>query len=158
MAKAIEDTLKHMKKVTSNNYLSISRNSFKWNVMLQAPAEDMCSWKISILFLWKKISIYNYEYMIRRSWPTYDIEKFKQYLFRWHFIYIKLQIYQQNLKYSYTKGITKMDKMSAIKDVDTVHMPNWCHVPNSSHAFSKVCKNIDKSMVQRMQIQGWGFH
>jgi len=62
--------------------------------------------------------------MIRRSWPTYDIEKFKQYLFRWHFIYLKLQIYQQNLKYSYTKEITKMDKTSAIKDVVTIHMPN----------------------------------
>ena len=54
MAKAIEDTLQHMNKVTSNNYLSISCNSFKWNVMLQAPAEGMCSCKISILFLWKK--------------------------------------------------------------------------------------------------------
>ena len=61
---------------------------------------------------------------IRRSWPTYDIEKFKQYLFRWHFIYLKLQIYQQNWKYSYTKGITKMDKTFAIKDVITFHMPN----------------------------------
>ena len=158
MAKAIEDTLQHTKKVTSNNYLSISHNSFKWNVMLQAPAKDMCSCKISILFLWKKILIYNYESMIRRSWPTYDMEKFKQYLFRWHFIYLKLQIDQQNLKYSYTKGITKMDKTFAIKYVITVHMPNWCHVPNSSHARNKVCKNIDKIMVQRMQIQGWGFH
>ena len=34
MEKAIEDTLQHMKKVTSSNYLSISHSSFKWNVML----------------------------------------------------------------------------------------------------------------------------
>ena len=100
----------------------------------------MCSCKISILFLWKKILIYNYESMIRRSWPRYHIEKFKQYFFKWHFIYLKLQIDQQNLKYSYTKGITKMDKTFTIKYVITVHMPNWCHVPNSSHARSKVCK------------------
>jgi len=54
MAKAIEDTLQHMKKVTSNNYLSISHSAFKWNVMLQAPTEGMCSCKINILSLWKK--------------------------------------------------------------------------------------------------------
>ena len=114
--------------------------------------------KSTSCFFERKNLIGNYESMIRRSWPTYDIEKFKQYLFRWHFIYLKLQIDQQNLKYSYTKGITKMEKTFAIKDVITVHMPNRCHVPNSSHAHSKVCKNINKSMVQRMQIQGWGFH
>ena len=76
-----------------------------------------------LVSLKEKKLIGNYESMIKRSWPTYDIEKFKQYLFKWHFIYLKLQIYQQNLKYSYTKGITKMDKTSAIKDVVTVHMP-----------------------------------